>query len=323
MVVQMNEDSIRLHLADTRERLRTINEGIERLRLLTAERFILESLVVSYEDLLALYVTQPVTVRVAPPDDADRAWESQPDSPSIEDLQDIRERFSDALPPLQEEEVERMPASEAPPSEGAPSSSLTEQREAAKLWDDLLEVMEDEPPVRPTRLPVPRLSGGGKWKCPDCSYYAPGRFTLETHRNVMHPEPTPPVPTASEALIQTIPKVPKKPPRIEEEEEVACIHCGEMKGLAYLASHINFAHPVQGPAVHVHRWKMDSPKGTTIQGECFCGAKREDPAEAGPPISFPNSRPKCPKCGGRITRDRFGYWCNACNTAVVPASALA
>lgn len=53
---------------------------------------------------------------------------------------------------------------------------------------------------------------------------------------------------------------------------------------------------------HVHRWRMDSPTGGVVRGECSgCGAKREDPSDLGGNIGRghrvdPNAGNVCPEC---------------------------
>ena len=67
--------------------------------------------------------------------------------------------------------------------------------------------------------------------------------------------------------------------------------------------------------IHVHRYKLGSPAGDSVEGLCECGHRKLHPADLNGDISRNGKRspnPKCPHCGKHALRDRHGYWCNGC-----------
>lgn len=78
------------------------------------------------------------------------------------------------------------------------------------------------------------------------------------------------------------------------------------------------AEPV--PTAHVHRYKLGSPAGDSVEGLCECGHRKLHPADLNGDISRNGKRspnPKCPRCGKHALRDRHGYWCNGCQLEVL------
>lgn len=147
-----------------------------------------------------------------------------------------------------------------------------------------------------------RREGAGRIKCALCGNVSPGQITHGRHMAEKHSPPKEEVAPAP---------APSAPP-IQVRSE--CEFCHEMVRATDLTSHIHFAHPVHGPERHVHRWKMESPNGTTIRGECFCGETRTDPAT---PSIVPGGKiARCPRCRTRLTKDRNGWWCDTCHSGV-------
>lgn len=150
--------------------------------------------------------------------------------------------------------------------------------------------------------------------CTDCGITMQAG-ALGQHRKFRHAAPTePPPPRAAPRTCEICGYQAPGPSTLEVHQRTCRVKAPEA---AVVETFVLLEPPAEA---HVHRYKLGSPAGDSVEGLCECGHRKLHPADLNGDISRNGKRspnPKCPQCGKHALRDRHGYWCNGCQLEVL------
>lgn len=161
-------------------------------------------------------------------------------------------------------------------------------------------------------------SGQSMATCEDCGITMQAA-AIGQHRRFRHAEPKkPPTPRTEPRTCEICGYQAPGPSTLEAHQRTCRVKAPEA---AVVETFVLLEPPAEpAPAAHVHRYKLGSPAGDSVEGLCECGHRKLHPADLNGDISRNGKRspnPKCPQCGKHALRDRHGYWCNGCQLEVL------